>query len=204
LVIPFNPIYLRLDVDRAVADININKPLAHLLNLYKLQTGLPAPFFLEHVYLTKEFLKKYNIRRIWFFRPFTCPDEFDEPHGLHSYSPKFFPKELEIVESKLGTVKYFTRHGARGISLMQKRIYSHHLFHNLLRISGRPWKKDEIKRIEKEYDVIDVTDRKHRAISGLTSNYNLSDIEQILFHPCYIKTHKHVLKKVLDELKCSK
>lgn len=194
---PFDELYLRLDVDRVT---DVNKVLAHILGQVRIQTGLPVPFFLNHVKLTKEFLKNYNIPRIWFFRPFTCPDHFDEPHGLHSYSPRFFKKELDTVESKLGAVKFFTRHGFAGIKIMNTRIYSRTLLHHLLRTSGAPWKKDEIKSIEKEYDVVDVTGQKHIAVFRLKPNYDLSEIEHILFHPCYIRSHSHFhyLREVLD------
>ncbi len=195
---PFDELYLRLDVDRVT---DINKVLSHVLGQLRIQTGLPVPFFLNHVKLTKKFLKNYNIPRMWFFRSFTCPDHFDEPHGLHSYSPRFFKKELDVVESKLGTVKFFTRHGFAGIRIVNTRIYSYTLFHHLLRTSGALWKKDEIRSIEKEYDVTDVTYRKHITISTLKTNYSLNGIKHILFHPCYFRSHYPILKEVLERVR---
>jgi len=192
---PFDELYLRLDVDRVT---DINKVLTHMLGQLRIQTGLPVPFFLNHVKLTKKFLKNYDIPRMWFFRSFTCPNHFDEPYGLHSYSPRFFRKELDIVESKLGTVKFFTRHGFAGIRIMNTRIRPYTLFHHILRTSGASWKKDEIKSIEKEYDVTDVTNRKRIGITTLKTNYDLNWAEQILFHPCDFRSHYHILEEVLD------
>ena len=119
------------------------------------------------------------------FRPLTCPDRFDEPHGLHATNPEKFGKELEAVETKLGKVKFFSRHGYARFA------------------SGRIWTKEEIETVEKEYGVIDISGEPHVTVERLKVDplqVNLSGIKHILFHPCNLKTHGKSLKVLLSRL----
>ena len=175
--------WIRIDVDFAVA--LENKKISAALNLYKMKTGLPIPFFLNHVKETKKFLLNYHdIPRIWFFRWFSCPKEFDEPFGLHVTNPETFDKEHKIVKSKLGEFQYFTRHG------FSKRA------------SGRIWKAEEIRFFEKKYHVKDLSDMPHLTISRHNlAMFDLSNLNHILFHPYLIQSHKEGLRKILNILK---
>jgi len=168
---------LRLDVDHACH----NK----LLSYTRLLTGLPIPFFLNHALETREFLKSYSLERIWMFRARTCPNKWPEPHGLHVTSPETFKWELKYIEGKLGEIRYFSRHGFAPYA------------------SGRLWSKKEIEFVEKEYNVEDITAIPHITISRLKNKpeiTNLQGIEQILFHPTYIRTHKKQLEIILKRL----
>jgi len=120
------------------------------------------------------------------FRPLTCPDKFDEPHGLHATNPEKFGKELEAVETKLGKVKFFSRHGYARFA------------------SGRIWTKEEIKKIEKEYDVIDISDEPHITVERLRkplSQVSFLEIRHILFHPCSLRSHGKNLEALLRLIK---
>lgn len=171
---PFKTLYLRLDVDHCTFN--------RFLSYFRLVTGLPIPFFLNNVWETKKFLLKFKIPRIWMFRPLTCPNKFDEPHGLHATNPEKFGKELEAVEAKLGKIKFFSRHGYARLA------------------SGRIWTKEEIRKVEKEYDVVDISDEPHITIERLKNSpfqVSLLGIRHILFHPCNLKRYGKQLEIVL-------
>lgn len=176
MVLP-KKVWLRIDVDHAC----FNKYLSYI----RLTTGLPIPNFLNHVKETKRFLSHYEIERIWFFRPRTCPNDWDEPFGLHATyaEPKKFKKELQTIERKLGKVRYFTRHGYARFA------------------SGRLWKKEEINRIEKMFNIIDLSDIPHFTIGRSdpsTIEWIGRDYEYILFHPIHIKIYRNLIEEVLQ------
>lgn len=172
--------WLRLDVDNSVALKNRNFNRA--INAFKMITGFPIPFFLAHVMETKELLSSYDIKRVWFFRGLTCPDEFDEPFGVHITSPETAENETKIIRKKLGDFSLFTRHG-----------YSR-------RRSGRLWTAEEISFVEEEYGLKDVSDLPHITISRWNENAIPSNIDHVLFHPCYIYTHRERLLDILDAM----
>ena len=169
---------LRLDVDHAC----FNKWLSY----FRLTTGLQIPFFLDHVFETREFLKNKPVDRIWMFRARTCPESWMELHGLHVTSPETFSWEVNYVEKRLGEVKYFSRHGLAPFA------------------SGRLWNKKEIEFVQSEYNVLDISDVQHLTVSRLKDDpekVNLHGIEQVLFHPIYIKSHGRTLEILLRRLR---
>jgi hypothetical protein len=140
---------------------------------------------LNHALETREFLKSYAIDRIWMFRARTCPNKWLEPHGLHVTSPGTFKWELKNVERKLGEIRYFSRHGFAPYA------------------SGRLWNKKEIEFVENEYNIKDITNIPHLTISRLKyepERGDLCGIEQVLFHPIYIRTHRKKLEIILRRL----
>lgn len=169
-------VFLRLDVDHCC----FNKYLSY----YRLVTKLPIPSFLDNVWATKAFLSSFYVKRMWFFRPQTCPNEFDEPFGVHSTNPNNFANELKSIESKLGKVKYFTRHGFAPFC------------------SGRNWTEKEIRGVEKKFAVVDISDKKHLTVSRMKdTDFNKDGVINILFHPYYLKTHGKILKRVLESVR---
>ncbi len=92
--------WLRLDVDNPIS--LKSKHVGMALNALNMETGFPIPFFLVHVRKTKELLSKYGVQRTWFFRDFTCPDDFDESFGVHITSPDTAVDDIRTVRKKLG------------------------------------------------------------------------------------------------------
>jgi len=180
---PFKTLWIRLDVDEAVA--LRNRKASAFLNMFKMKTMLPIPFFLNSVKETKEFLSNYlEIPRIWFFRGFNCPKEFDEFFGLHVTKPETFDKEYRIVESKLGEFKYFTRHGFSKYA------------------SGRLWKTEEVRLFERKYNIKDLSDLPHFTVGrGSLAELDLTNLNHILFHTYLIRSHKEELKNILTQLR---
>ena len=168
---------LRLDVDHAC----FNKYLSY----FHLITGVQIPFFLNHAFETKEFLKYRSVNRIWMFRGRTCPESWTEPHGLHVTNPDSFSRELEYVEERLGKIKCFSKHGFAPF------------------VSGRLWDEKEIEFVEREYDVADISSSaiKRLTVSRMGANpeeEDLCGLQQIVFHPRYIRSHGRKLDVLLS------
>lgn len=170
--------WLRLDVDHSAALKNRN--IGRAIHAFRMITGFPIPFFLAHVAETKKLLLNYNLKRIWFFRGFTCPDEFDEPFGVHITSPETAEKEIRTVRKKLGEFGLFTRHGYARLR------------------SGRLWTTEEVCFIEEEYGLKDMSALPHITVSRWEGSKINRNIDHVLFHPCYIYTHRERLLNVLD------
>lgn len=169
--------WLRLDVDHSVA--LKNRKMGEELSIFRMITRFPIPFFLSHVAETQKLLLNYDIRQVWFFRELTCPDEFDKPFGVHITSPETAEKEIRTVRKKLGDFSLFTRHGFTRVA------------------SGRLWTADEIRFVEEEYGLKDVSDHPHITVSLWNENTIPSNIDNLLFHPCYIYTHRERLVNLL-------
>ncbi len=170
--------WLRLDVDHSTAFTNRN--MGRALNAFRMITRFPIPFFLSHVAETQKLLLNYDIRQVWFFRELTCPDEFDKPFGVHITSPDTAEKEIRTVRKKLGDFSLFTRHGFARVG------------------SGRMWTAEEKRFVEEEYDLKDVSDHPHITVSRWNENAIPSNIDNMLFHPCYIYTHRERLVTLLE------
>lgn len=173
-----SPPWLRLDVDNSVA--LKRKHIGMALNALRMETGFPVPFFLVHVRKTKELLLRYGVQRIWFFRDFTCPDDFDEHFGVHITSPDTADNDIRTVRKNLGDFSLFSRHG------------------HSKRISGRLWTAEEIRFVEEEYSLNDVSDLPHVTISRWNEDAIPSNIDHVLFHPCYIYIHRERLVNLLE------
>lgn len=173
--------WLRLDVDKSVALKRKNLGMA--LNALRMKTGVPAPFFLAHVRDTKELLSRYKVQRVWFFRDFTCPDEFDEPFGIHITRPEMVNEEIRGIRKKLGDFSLFTRHGIARWK------------------SGRLWTDKEISFVEEEYGLKDMSSLPHITVSRWDGEEMPRNIDHVLFHPCYIYIHRERLIDILDILR---
>jgi len=171
-------IFLRLDVDHAC----FNKYLSY----FRLVTGLPIPHYLDHVKATKKFLDSHysNIKRIWMFRPRTCPNSWDEDFGLHSRGFYYFPKEYETLKAKLGRpFKYFNRHGFAPFA------------------SGTLWTPSMVHVIEERFNVVDLGSFPHLSVDlhpELVTKDYIKTLHHINFHPSRFRTHKKILQKALN------
>ena len=174
-------LWLRLDVDNPVA--YYAGPLNRLMNRIGFLTPFKPLYYLHHVKLTQELLKNYEIPRIWFFRKYTCPKSFDEPFGAHIGTPEESEETIKLLEKRIGKFNFFTRHG-----------------YNAEIKPGRIWLKREIEEVERRYGLKDLSDYNHIVVKEYNNeSLDLFNLNHILFHPCYIHTHKDVLIKILDK-----
>jgi len=154
------------------------------LNYFSLLSNIRIPLLHnQSIWEMKKFLADYEINRIWFFRPCTCPERWDEPFGLHATynDPKRFRKELDFVQRKLGKVEVFTHHGFAQVK------------------SGTYWSKRDVKEIEDTFGLTDLSFVPHYAPSR-HQNMDLGNIKAIFLHPRDINGLRNELKQVLDEV----
>jgi len=123
-----------------------------------------------------------EIPQIWFFRKWTCPDNFERPFGVHLTSPETAGKEFRTVRRKLGDFKYFTRHGYAKVK------------------SGRLWTKEEILKVEEEYGIIDLTSIPHFTV-GRSKLFDPRIHICILIHPCHIEIYRDEIEHALKTFK---
>ena len=174
--------WLRLDCDNPIFYKTSLLNWKGYLNYLSLATNCRIPFIHNKPVLeTKQFLRNYDIERVWFFRPLTCPESWDEPFGLHATykdAPRF-RVELEKIEEKLGHVHSFTHHGFASVK------------------SGTLWSREEVEHIEKTFGLKDLTEVPHYTVtrgSGLQPEH-----ECILFHPCHLHIACSELTQILNE-----
>jgi len=176
-------VWLRIDCDNPLFHNGLLDYRSYL-NYLSLKINVKIPNWHNKPLLdSKQFLKRYNIERVWFFHPLTCPNFWNEPFGLHATCKdlKGFGNELDAIELKLGKINYFTRHGSAPAK------------------SGCVWREDEIKTVESRFNIQDLSNIPHYTI-GKFHKLNLDEQKNILFHPCHLYKHSGELTHVLDEV----
>jgi hypothetical protein len=151
-------------------------------------TGISIPGYLNHVYALKDFLKNYEMWRVWFFRPLTAPrEQWDEPFGLHVTKPWNITKEKELLETTMGEiVTCYTKHG--GARFMSGQTIPR-------------WVDDQL---QKNSLMVDFSDLEYLFIGRphyypkLKDKQTLDRIECILIHPIHFPQYGEHLKFWLD------
>jgi hypothetical protein len=173
--IDFNDYWVRVDCDNPVYQKG-------WLNYVSLKYGWKIPFIHNRpVWDAKKLLDEYDVPRIWFFRPYTVPnDSWNEPYGLHATykEPHRFYWELKVIEEKMGVVNYFTRHGFSPLK------------------SGTIWTPQEVLTIEEIFGLTDLTTLYHHT---LNRGVEYQGQKCILLHPSQLRQSETELRKILKE-----